>query len=196
MSLAEEMAVPPLDRVTAASAGTVDRHATTETFESTDPATGAVVGVFPVHDADAVRQTVERARPAAEAWRELGFEGRKQRLAAYRGYLARRIHELADLVHRENGKPHADAILEITLAIDHLAWAGGHARKVLGPRRVPAGVLAAGNAVVFKPSEHPPTIGAWLVAAWRAAVPDDADGRCLACTGPASGSFPQNPRSM
>src|SRR3954449_3382834 len=106
MSLAEEM-----DTVTAGSAATVDRHDTTETFESTDPATGAVVGVFPVHDADAVRQTVERARPAAEAWRELEFEGRKQRLAAYRGYLARRIHELADLVHRENVKPHADAIL-------------------------------------------------------------------------------------
>jgi aldehyde dehydrogenase (NAD+) len=209
MSLAEEMAVPPLDRVTAASAGTVDRHATTETFESTDPATGAVVGVFPVHDADAVRETVERARPAAEKWRALGYDGRKQRLAAYRGYLARRMHELADLMHRENGKPHADAILEITLAIDHLAWAGAHARKVLGPRRVHAGLLAAnhaayleyqpmgvigvigpwnypvftpmgsiayalsaGNAVVFKPSEHTPAIGAWLAAAWRAAVPD------------------------
>jgi len=207
MSLAEEM-----DTVTAASAGTVDRHATTETFESTDPATGAVVGVFPVHDAAAVRETVERARPAAEAWHALDFDGRKQRLAAYRGYLARRMHELADLVHRENGKPHADAILEITLAIDHLAWAANHARKVLGPRKVHAGMLAAnhaayleyqpmgvvgvigpwnypvftpmgsiayalsaGNAVVFKPSEFTPAIGAWLAAAWRAAVPDAAD---------------------
>src|SRR3954470_14032606 len=212
MSLAEEMAVPPLDRVTAASAGTVDRHDTTETFESTDPATGAVVGVFPVHDAHAVRETVERARPAAEAWRALDFDGRKQRLAPYRGSLARRMHELADLMHRENGKPHADAILEITLAIDHLAWAGGHARKALGPRKVHAGMLAAnhaayleyqpmgvvgvigpwnypvftpmgsiayalaaGNAVVFKPSEYPPAIGAGLAAAWRAAVPDAID---------------------
>ncbi|WP_448627582.1 aldehyde dehydrogenase family protein [Geodermatophilus sp. URMC 64] len=207
MSLAEEM-----DTVTAGSAGTVDRHDTTETFESTDPATGAVVGVFPVHDSDAVRATVERARPAAEAWRALAYDGRKQRLAAYRGYLARRMHELADLVHRENGKPHADAILEITLAIDHLAWAGNHARKTLGPRWVSSGMLAAnhtayleyqplgvigvigpwnypvftpmgsiayalaaGNAVVFKPSEHTPAIGAWLAAAWRAAVPDAAD---------------------
>src|SRR3954454_7007261 len=107
MSLAEEM-----DTVTAGSAGTVDRHDTTETFESTDPATGAVVGVFPGHDADAVRQTVERARPAAEAGRGPGSEGRKPRVAAYRDYLARRTHELADLVHRENGNPHADAILE------------------------------------------------------------------------------------
>jgi len=207
MSLSEE-----LDSTTRDTAGTVDRHDTTETFESTDPASGAVVGVFPVHDADAVRETVERARPAAAAWRELGFEGRRTRLAAWRGYLARRMHELADLVHRENGKPHDDAILEITLAIDHLAWAGAHAKKVLGLRKVHAGMLAAnhaayleyqpmgvvgvigpwnypvftpmgsiayalsaGNAVVFKPSEFTPAIGAWLAAAWRAAVPDAAD---------------------
>jgi acyl-CoA reductase-like NAD-dependent aldehyde dehydrogenase len=207
MSLIEQM-----DTVTAASAGTVDRHATTRTFESTNPASDAVVGVFPVHDADAVRETVERARPAAAQWAALGFDGRRQRLAAWRGYLARRMNELADLVHRENGKPHADAILEITLAIDHLAWAGGHAAKTLGPRRVKAGMLAAnhaayleyqplgvvgvigpwnypvftpmgsiayalaaGNAVVFKPSEYTPAVGAWLAAAWRAAVPDSAD---------------------
>src|SRR5947209_1677708 len=207
MSLAEQ-----LDTVTDNVAGTVDRHDTTQTFESTDPATSAVVGVFPIHDADAVRETVERARPAALAWSALGYDGRRSRLSAYRGYLARRIHELADLVHRENGKPHADAILEITLAIDHLAWAGNHARKVLGERKVGAGMLAAnhaayleyqpmgvigvigpwnypvftpmgsiayalaaGNAVVFKPSEHTPAIGAWLAAAWRAAVPDAAD---------------------
>src|SRR5918998_383015 len=207
MSLVEQ-----LDTVTDASAGTVDRHATTQTFESTNPASGAVVGVFPVHDTDAVVETVERARTAARAWVELGYDGRKQRLDAYRGYLARRMHELADLVHRENGKPHADAILEITLAIDHLAWAGAHARKTLGPRRVSAGMLAAnhaayleyqplgvigvigpwnypvftpmgsigyalaaGNAVVFKPSEYTPAVGAWLAAAWRAAGPDVED---------------------
>src|SRR3954463_8004563 len=203
MSLAEQM-----DTVTDASAGTVDRHTTTATFESTDPATGAVVGVFPVHDTDAVGETVARGRAAAQHWAGLGFDGRKQRLNAYRGYLARRMHELADLVHRENGKPHGDAILEITLAVDHLAWAGAHARKTLGSRRVKAGMLAAnhaayleyqplgvigvigpwnypvftpmgsiayalaaGNAVVFKPSEYTPAVGAWLAAAWPGARP-------------------------
>jgi acyl-CoA reductase-like NAD-dependent aldehyde dehydrogenase len=35
--------------------------------------------------------------------------------------------------------------------------------------------LAAGNAVVFKPSEHTPAVGAWLAASWRAAAPDCAD---------------------
>jgi acyl-CoA reductase-like NAD-dependent aldehyde dehydrogenase len=188
-----------------------DRRAAA-TFESTAPATGAVVGAFPVHGEDDVRAAVDRAHVAAATWADLGFDGRRTRLAAYRGYLARRVHELADLVHRENGKPHADAILEIALVVDHLAWAGSHARRVLGPRRVrpgllaanhaawleyqPLGVvgvigpwnypvftpmgsiayaLAAGNAVVFKPSEHTPAVGTWLADAWRAAVPDVPD---------------------
>ncbi|MCV2488339.1 aldehyde dehydrogenase family protein [Geodermatophilus sp. YIM 151500] len=207
MSLAEEM-----HRAGRAAAGTVDPHGAPGTFASTDPASGAVVGVFPVHDADTVRATVARARIAAEHWRALGPDGRRRRLAAWRGYLARRVHELAELVHRESGKPHADAVLEICLAVDSVAWAGRHARRVLGPRRVrpgllsvnhaasveyqPLGVvgvigpwnypvftpmgsiayaLAAGNAVVFKPSEHTPAVGTWLATAWRAAVPDCAD---------------------
>jgi acyl-CoA reductase-like NAD-dependent aldehyde dehydrogenase len=211
MSLSEEVA-----DVEDVAAATVDRPGDRGTFGSTDPATGAVVGVFPVHDADAVRATVARARVAAERWASLGFAERRRRLAAFRGHLARRIDELADLVHRENGKPHADAVLEITLTIDHLAWAGAHARRTLGPRQVnpgllavnhaayleyqPLGVvgvigpwnypvftpmgsivyaLAAGNAVVFKPSEFTPAIGAWLAAAWRAAVPDVADAFCV-----------------
>src|SRR3982751_4565266 len=143
MTLAEQ-----LDTVTDASAGTVDRHTTSQTFESTNPASGTVVGVFPIHDADAVQATVDGAR---------------QRLSAYRAYLARRIHELADLVHRENGKPHADAILEITLAIDHLAWAGAHARKPLGPRKVRAGMLAANHAAYleYQPLGVVGVIGPW-----------------------------------
>ena len=184
----------------------------TATFQSTDPGSGAVVGVFPVQDATAVAAAVARARTAARSWAALGFAERRLRLAAYRGHLARRMHELADLVHRENGKPRADALLEITLAVEHLAWAAAHAPRTLGPRKVnpgllaahhaayleyqPLGVvgvigpwnypvftpmgsiayaLAAGNAVVFKPSEFTPAIGTWLATAWRAAVPDVAD---------------------
>src|SRR5204862_6264303 len=104
--------------------------------------------------------------------------------------------------------PDEDAVLEITLAVDHIAWAARHARPVLGPRRVRVGLLAAnqaawleyqpygvvgvigpwnypvftpmgsiiyalaaGNAVVFKPSEHTPGVGAWLAHAWAMAVP-------------------------
>src|SRR3954467_7973959 len=109
MSLAEERAVPPLDRVTAASAGTVHRHDTTETFESTDPASGAVVGVFPVHDADAVRATVERARPPAAAWR--APPPRRGRVARARlrrpAHPAGRLARLPRPPHARAGRPRA-----------------------------------------------------------------------------------------
>jgi len=182
------------------------------TFDSLDPGTGAVVGTFPVDDAVAVAAAVERARSAATWWRTLEFAGRAVHLRRYKAEIARRIDELADLVHQENGKPHGDAVLEITLVLDHLTWSSTRARKVLGPHRVfpgllaannsatveyqPLGVigvigpwnypvftpmgsiayaLAAGNAVVFKPSEYTPAIGRWLVDAWSRAVPDGRD---------------------
>ncbi len=181
-------------------------------FESLDPATGEVVASLPVDDEATVRAAVDRARTASAWWRAVGFDGRTRHLRRYRSELARRIDELADLMHRENGKPHSDAVLEIVPALDHIAWAASHAGKVLGPRRVPAGLLAAnnsatveyqplgvvgvigpwnypvftplgsiayalaaGNAVVFKPSEYTPAIGAWLVDAWRRSVPDGPD---------------------
>ena len=202
MTLAPETPVP------------VEPHLTgpVETFDSLDPSNGQVLASYPVHSADDVRAAVARARAAEAWWQAQGWDGRKRHLRAWKGVLARRIHELADLMHRENGKPHADAIIELTLTIDHVEWAAKHAQKVLGPRRVPAGLLAAnqkavleyqplgvvgvigpwnypvftpmgsiayalaaGNAVVFKPSEYTPGVGSWLAHAWRMAVPDGPD---------------------
>jgi len=186
--------------------------AAADTFDSLDPGSGTVVATFPIDDAASVAAVVERAESAAVWWRSLGFDGRAVHLKRFKGELARGVDRLADLVHRENGKPYDDAVLEITLAIDHLAWATGHARKVLGPHRVSPGLLAAnnaatveyqplgvigvigpwnypvftpmgsiayalaaGNAVVFKPSEYTPAVGAWLADAWARAVPDGRD---------------------
>ena len=72
------------------------------------------------------------------------------------------------------------------LAANHAAYLEYQPLGVIGvigpwnyPVYTPMGsisyALAAGNAVVFKPSEHTPAVGAWLAAAWRAAVPDAAD---------------------
>ncbi|HEX3648360.1 MAG TPA: aldehyde dehydrogenase family protein [Pseudonocardiaceae bacterium] len=179
------------------------------TFDSLNPNTGDVVATHPVHSAADVAAAVDRARIAATWWSELGFAGRAERLKKWSGILTRRMAQLAELVHAETGKPHADAQLEIVLAIEHVSWAGKHAAKVLGRHRrspgllmanyaasveyEPLGVvgvigpwnypvftpmgsiayaLAAGNAVVFKPSEYTPGVGRWLAATLADAVPE------------------------
>ncbi|PWU44797.1 aldehyde dehydrogenase [Micromonospora globispora] len=176
---------------------------------STSPATGAEAGRFPVATAEDVDQAVARARAAGEWWAGLGFTGRRERLLRWRSLLARRIEELAELVHTEGGKPVGDGVVEILTAIEHVDWAARNARRVLGPRRVrtrlilaeftghleyqPYGVigvigpwnypvftpigsaayaLAAGNAVVFKPSEYTPAVGQWLVDRFAEVVPE------------------------
>ncbi len=178
-----------------------------ETFESLDPASGAVVGTHPVHSAADVDRAVARARIASDTWAELGFEGRAPKLSAWKALVTSRADELAELVRAETGKPTGDALLEIVLAVDHLAWATKNAPKVLKRRSVSPGLLmsnqaatleylpfgvigvigpwnypvftpmgsiayalAAGNAVVFKPSEYTPGVGEWLARSAAEAI--------------------------
>lgn len=180
-----------------------------ETFDSLNPATDEVVGTYPVHTEQDVADAVARARAAATWWQSLGFDGRAERLQRWKGILARRGAQLADVIHQETGKPHGEAMIEVVLVVDHTAWAAKNARKVLGPHRRSSGLLtvnhaatveyqplgvvgvigpwnyptftpmgsisyalAAGNTVVFKPSEYTPGVGKWLVDSFAEAVPE------------------------
>lgn len=177
------------------------------TFDSLDPRTGAVVASHPIQGEADVRAAVERARTTAAWWSGLSYTERGRHLGAWKALVTQRLDELAGVMSAETGKPHGDALLEAALAVDHLAWAAGHAKKVLGRHRVPSGLvmanqkasveyrplgvigvigpwnypvftpmgsiayaLAAGNAVVFKPSEYTPGIGLWLAKTCEEAI--------------------------
>lgn len=178
------------------------------TFNSHFPATGEVLGTYPIHTDAEVKSAVAAARAVAPQWQGLGYVGRRKVLLAWSKLLIDRIEECAELISRETGKPTSDAKLEASLAIGHLAWAARNAREVLRTQhrrpgllmanmaatveRSPLGVvgvigpwnypiftpmgsisyaLAAGNTVVFKPSEFTPGVGIWLAETFAEVAP-------------------------
>ncbi|MFI9588861.1 aldehyde dehydrogenase family protein [Nonomuraea sp. NPDC052265] len=203
----------------------------TLTFDSLNPATGEVVGSHPKHDAQAVHEAVARAGTAAEWWAALPPGERRRRLLDYKAVIARRLRELAALVHEETGKPVGDATLEIVLAVTHLDWAARNAAKVLGRRRVATGMLglnlaatleylplgvvgvigpwnypvftpmgsiayalAAGNAVVFKPSELTPGVGVRLAELFAESVPEQPVFQTVTGLGETGAALAADPR--
>lgn len=110
-------------------------------LDSLNPADGTLVASVPVMGEKQVRAVVRTAREATVWWRGLGFDGRAERLAAWRSAIWRHVDEIAELIHRENGKPVDDAVLEVVLTVEHIHWAEKNAGKVLRTRRVSPGPL-------------------------------------------------------
>jgi aldehyde dehydrogenase (NAD+) len=177
-----------------------------EVIESLSPATGEILGTVPVMGVADVEAAVARAHGAARRWGPMSFAARKAELGSWRRALAARADDIAELIHRETGKPRVDGMLELYLALSHLQHAAQRADKALRPHRVSTGLmanlraqvsyqplgvvavigpwnyplftpmgsiayaLAAGNAVVFKPSEYTPLIGQLIAELAREAI--------------------------
>ena len=189
---------------------TVATGSSTERLSSFNPATGELIASVPIHSAAEVDAAVARARIAAQTWSTRSFEARGEELTAFRKALAAHADELADLIHRENGKPELEALTEVMMALGHVQHAASRAESAMESRRVSAGLLAnfratisyhplgvvgvigpwnyplftpmgsiayalaAGNAVVWKPSELTPLVAVRVaeIAAKTFALPD------------------------
>ncbi len=112
-------------------------------IRSFDPGTGETLGEVPVCGSHDASRVVSAARAALPAWRDLGYEGRAQRLLQLRDRLRDDHRGFAELLSRENGKPLPDALTEMLSACEFLAYYAKHAAGFLKDRpiQVPNPVL-------------------------------------------------------
>jgi acyl-CoA reductase-like NAD-dependent aldehyde dehydrogenase len=105
------------------------------------PGTGELIGTLPVHTADDVAAAVQRSRRAFEVWGNLSHAERRTHLLDFRRELVRRMDDIVDMVHRENGKPRADAAAELFLVVSHLTHAANRAESLFKSRTVSSGMM-------------------------------------------------------
>jgi acyl-CoA reductase-like NAD-dependent aldehyde dehydrogenase len=131
-------------------------------FEVRSPGTGELLGSLPIQSAEEIQAAVARGRRAFRVWGSLTPKQRRAHLLDYRRELVRRMDDIIDIVHRENGKPRVDAASELMLVVSHLTHAANRAEALLKPRRAVSALFAN---FVSQVSYHPHgvigVIGPW-----------------------------------
>jgi aldehyde dehydrogenase (NAD+) len=144
----------------------------TETFESTNPATGETIGAFPRSTEGDVDRAVEAAKDAYERWRLLPAPKRAEILFRVGQRFIDRKDELTELMVREMGKVRAEAGGDVQEAIDMTFYMAGEGRRLFGHTtpsempdkfqmsvRMPVGVVGA-----ITPWNFPIAIPSWKIA--------------------------------
>jgi alpha-ketoglutaric semialdehyde dehydrogenase len=143
-----------------------------ETFESTSPATGETIGVFPRSNAEDVDRAVEAAKGAFEEWRLVPAPKRGEILYRFANLLIEEKDDLTDLMAHEMGKVKAEAGGDVQEAIDMSLYMAGEGRRLFGQTtpselrdkfnmsvRQPIGVVG-----VITPWNFPIAIPSWKIA--------------------------------
>ncbi len=141
------------------------------TFENRDPATGAVLGVFPSSDAEDVAAAAAAAMRARRTWAATPAPRRGDILFRAAELLRARKEALARDVVREMGKVLPEARGDIQEAIDMTYFMAGEGRRLAGQTapsespqkwamsvRAPVGVVGA-----ITPWNFPAAIPAWKI---------------------------------
>ncbi|MGH3110105.1 MAG: aldehyde dehydrogenase family protein [Gaiellaceae bacterium] len=143
-----------------------------ETFESTSPADGEALGIFPKSGPEDVDSAVAAAKEAYEDWRLVPAPKRGEILFAFARLLVEHKDELTELMTHEMGKVRAEAGGDVQEAIDMSYYMGGEGRRLFGQTtpselrnkfqmsvRMPIGVIG-----VVTPWNFPIAIPSWKIA--------------------------------
>jgi acyl-CoA reductase-like NAD-dependent aldehyde dehydrogenase len=105
---------------------------------SRNPKTGSILKEISKTQAADLPLIFERAARAQALWSKLPIKKRAQKLLHLREVLVRRVDELANLIHLENGKPVTEAMIcELLPAIELLTYFAGMAPKKLRDQKLP-----------------------------------------------------------
>ena len=102
------------------------------TFPVVNPATGETLAELPRLGAAETRRAVEAADRALPAWRGRSAKERARVLLRLASLMAEREEELASLMVLEQGKPLAEARVEIAYALSFYEWFAEEAKRLDG----------------------------------------------------------------
>ncbi len=157
------------------------------TLPVVNPATGEAFAEVCTIDRHAVAQALGDAHAAFPAWRALTGKLRGACLSRIADELERGRDEIARTITLENGKPLAQSLGELAMAVDHLRWFAEEARRAYG-RIVPHQAEGKRHLVIKSPMGVVGAISPWnfpLVLAVRKVGPALAAG-CTVILKPAS----------
>ena len=141
------------------------------TFESTSPANGETLGVFPKSTAADVDRAVAAAKEAFEDWRLVPAPKRGEIIFRFAQLLTEQKEDIAQLMAHEMGKVLPEARGDVQEAIDMAYYMGGEGRRLFGQTtpselrdkfnmsvRMPIGVVG-----VITPWNFPIAIPSWKI---------------------------------
>jgi succinate-semialdehyde dehydrogenase/glutarate-semialdehyde dehydrogenase len=131
------------------------KEAAPEEVVSYDPATGEVLGRVPLMRREEVVRAVEAARRAQKSWAALSFKERGRIILRARAIVLKELEEIATLIHRESGKPAAEAIsMELVPTLDLMQFFVRRTARMLRPERINIGqygLMGRSSKIIYKP---------------------------------------------
>lgn len=141
-----------------------------ESIEVWSPVDGTLIGNVPDANSEIVNQAALAGLESFPKWSETPVKERVQVLFKFKQLLEQDIDDIADLVHKENGKTHAEAKAEIEKGIEVVEFASSLPQIMNQEllevsrgvdcfgRRYPLGVVAA-----ITPFNFPAMVPLWMI---------------------------------
>lgn len=123
-----------------------------ERLRATNPLTGERIGDVANCGVEEIRRLVGAARSSQLEWSRQPLKQRLAALETLRRFLAASADEIAGAIRAETGKVIGEALVEVAVSCEHLAYLSRHAESALSARHAASGWLSHRRArVAYEP---------------------------------------------